>query len=378
MRNRLITIYSEEDFEEQMKSEEGSTQINSTFYAIRNKGAAIINIDKIESNEEKLLAFINELNINYSKNISVNAETGIEICSFLKDIILNEQALFYNRKSRKKVHTHHHHTHSLSYREVINCIIENELNTVIQNNTSPLYTLTITLISYIDVIDLHTKNKILYHFLDKEEHLSKAMSCSGSHKFQIFKSNVIDPFDNKLTCIKLFDFCNMDSSILTVYIQLSQIVVFIFSGGSEDEAIKVINQYTPENKSLIVIELDPCSNLLEMFCKENNFAYFDNAASAMKYQIISKLFFLKKNISKRSQYNNDEDNNDVSSSSSSSSSSQPYDSDGEEVVDNLSRGMEYYCITNVKQDSNINNNNNFIMKQRLSFDSHLLVRKTVV
>ena len=260
MRNRLITIYSEEDFKEQVKSEQDSTQINSTFYAIRNKGATIINIDKIASNEGKLLSFINELNINYSKNILVKAETSIEICSFLKDIILNEQALFYNRKSRKKIHTHH--AHSLSYREVINCIIENDLNTVIQKNTSPLYTLTISLISYIDLIDFHTKNKILYHFLEKEKHLSKASSYTTMHKFQIFKSNIIDPFDNKLTCIKLFDFCNMDSSILNVYIQLSQIVVFIFSGGNEEESIDVINQYTPENKSLIVIELDPCRDEL--------------------------------------------------------------------------------------------------------------------
>ena len=376
MRNRLITIYSEDDFNEQMKSEKDPKQINSTFYAIRNKGTAIINIDKIASNEEKLLSFINELNINYSKNILVKAETSIEICSFLKDIILNEQALFYNRRSRKKIHTHHH-AHSLSYREVINCIIENDLNSVIQKNTSPLYTLTISLISYIDLIDFHTKNKILYHFLEKEDQLSKASSSySTMHKFQIFKSNIIDPFDNKLTCIKVFDFCNMDSTILNIYIQLSQIVVFIFSGGNEEESISVINQYTPENKSLIVIELDPCSDVLEMFCKENNFAYFNNAASAMKYQIISKLFFLKKNISKNSQYNNEEDNSDASSSSSYSSS-QSNDSDGEDVVDNLSRGMEYYCIDSFKEDSNTNNNN-FIMKQRLSFDSHLLMRKTAV
>ena len=64
-------------------------QINSTFYAIRNKGATIINVDKIAFNQEKLLSFINELNINYSKIILVKAGTSTETRSPLKRIISN-------------------------------------------------------------------------------------------------------------------------------------------------------------------------------------------------------------------------------------------------------------------------------------------------
>lgn len=370
MRTRLYTIYSEEEFNEQLMNNHISN--SETFQSSKTlserstlsfNSLSSYSNSECDSKEEQMNNFIDLLNKNYQKNISINNTfksngpiTEQEICKYLKEIVKNQKIIFFHHKNRKNSYDFQEKNNKIKFRDIVHFIKNNNLNDILENNIKSLSFLNICCISNIEIIDINIKNKFIYSLL-KEKQTNKRNS---KEKINILQKQILDKNDNKLTTVKIFDICNMEK-FLNIYSILSTIIILFFSGGEQEKSLEMIKFYNKLGKYLIVVENDPEDFIVEEFCQKNKILYFDNSAKASS-NLLDKIIFLKKNIS-ISPENEKEEYDDYQ-----------MENDDEEEVDFLQSRMPYSISTFISNDEK-EKNQILNLKKRLSLDSSISLRR---
>ena len=371
MRTRLYTIYSEEEFNEQLMnnriSNSETLQISKTLSersTLSFNSLSSFSDSECESKEEQMNNFIALLNKNYQENIFINntfqskgSSTEQEICKYLKEIVKNQKIIIFHPKNRKNSYDLQEKTNKIKFRNIVHFIMNNNLNDLLQNNIKSLSFLNICCISNIEIIDINIKNKFIYSLLnEKQNHKSNTKD-----QINIFQKQILDKNDNKLTTIKIFDICNMEKS-LNIYSDLSIVIILFFSGGEQEKSLEMIKFYNKPGKYLIIVENDPEDFMVEEFCKKSKILYFDNSAKASS-NLLDKIIFLKKNIlidpeNEKEDYDYQMEN----------------ENEEEGEVDFLQSGM-HYSISTFISDEEKEKHQILNLKKRLSLDSSISLRR---
>lgn len=370
MRTRFLTIYSEEDFNDQLnhpQTEQVVVDIHNSPMKLSEIGRLSLNsfssssTSDIENKEEKAFNFVSLLNDDYKKNVSVSrtlfgSQTEEEICKYFKEIIKNRKSIFFNKKNRKTSYDINETKNKIKFRDIVHFVIENNLNDFLCKNIQSLSVINICLISHIETIDMNVKNKFLLSILNEK----KVQVKSTKDNFKIMQKQIIDHSDNKLTSIKVFDMCNMEKG-LNVYPDLSQVIILFFSGQDENDCINTIKYYKNKSKYVIVVENDPIEDTISDYCRDNSIVYYDDPKDASKL-LIDRVMFLKKSTCNTHSIHLIEESIDEELTTESN----------EDEFDCLQRGMSYTATHLTQEDSRHQLPG---LKKRMSLDSSIILRK---
>ena len=292
MRSRLLTIYSEEEFKEQLnESSHQCFKDNESSHSISSNSTSLSDTEKEDEYNE-----INNINRCYNQNV-LDEELTTKL---IKQIILKKQCVLFSKTRRDSVNK------NVDFRQLIHCAIENNIETNAKNNTLSLCGINIFLSSNIECIDINLKNKfvnelMLFADAGKKRRNSRSRRCINikqkalNQPFSIHSNQVI--VENKLVKLRLFDVCNF-SEVLPVYAVLSQVLIFLFSGGDEEKCVELLKTYTQNssysNKLIIVIESDPFTDEIKNFCQNNFIKYYDHIPNPKN--ILHNVLFLKKQL----------------------------------------------------------------------------------
>lgn len=330
MRSRSISFYSEEDFHRQQKRSRRSNSdlpvISSTQnQPICQKKTEEINIDNID--EDELYNYINSLNDNYKKNISLNdhsnTRTQILIAKCFKELIKNKESIFFNKRDRINSFDVGDKKIKVNFRHLIDFLKEKSVSSILNDNLTSLSFVNLLLITnFKETFELNFK-------FDSKE--SNFIYQKSTQELTIFTKHIF--LNKKRLTLKIFDI-DLNLELFPIYLNLCQVLLVIINGKEKKLSIEFLKKFKVFSQPIIVIEVNSTDNSLENYCRENKFLWIKNRSPTnidISEKLLCEMTLEQNNILKK---------NDIFVDNTGVNLNKEDDND-EVEYDHLKRGIEY-------------------------------------